>query len=79
MKKLLKSQTLNKETCPAILKKQQQQQLTNSLEKGKINFVKYEKYFTYSFGQKVVTRDLPGSPVVKNLPCNAGDTGLIPG
>ena len=76
MKKLLKSQTLNKETCPAILKKQQQQQLTNSLEKGKINFVKYEKYFTYSFGQKVVTRDLP---VVKNLPCNAGNTGLIPG
>ena len=21
----------------------------------------------------------PGGPVVKNLPCNAGDTGLIPG
>ena len=24
-------------------------------------------------------RDLPGGPVVKNLPANAGDTGLIPG
>ena len=23
--------------------------------------------------------DLPGSPVDKNLPCNAGDTGSIPG
>ena len=22
--------------------------------------------------------DFPGSPVVKNLPCNVGDTGLIP-
>ena len=24
-------------------------------------------------------RDLPGDPVVKNQPCNAGDRGLIPG
>ena len=23
-------------------------------------------------------RDFPGGPVVKNLPCNAGDSGLIP-
>ena len=23
--------------------------------------------------------DLPGGPVVKNLPCNAGDVGSIPG
>ena len=23
--------------------------------------------------------DFPGSPVVKNLPCNAGNVGLIPG
>ena len=23
--------------------------------------------------------DFPGGPVVKNLPCNAGDAGLIPG
>ena len=22
--------------------------------------------------------DFPGGPVVKNLPCNAADTGLIP-
>ena len=26
-----------------------------------------------------ITRDFPGSPVVKNLPANAGDTGSIPG
>ena len=24
-------------------------------------------------------QDFPGGPVVKNLPCNAGDGGLIPG
>ena len=24
-------------------------------------------------------RDFPGGPVVKNPPCNAGDTGSIPG
>ena len=24
-------------------------------------------------------QDFPGGPVVKNLPCSAGDTGLIPG
>jgi len=24
-------------------------------------------------------RDFPGRPVVKNLPCNSGDVGLIPG
>ena len=24
-------------------------------------------------------RDFPGGPVVENLPCNAGDTGSIPG
>ena len=23
--------------------------------------------------------DFPGGPVVKNLPCNSGDNGLIPG
>jgi len=23
-------------------------------------------------------KDFPGDPVVKNLPCNAGDLGLIP-
>ena len=26
-----------------------------------------------------MTRDFPGGPVVKNLPSNAGDVGLIPG
>ena len=24
-------------------------------------------------------KSFPGGPVVKSLPCNAGDTGLIPG
>ena len=28
---------------------------------------------------KVFERHFPGSPVVKNPPANAGDTGLIPG
>ena len=28
---------------------------------------------------KWITRDFPGGSVVKNLPTNAGDTGLIPG
>ena len=27
----------------------------------------------------IVLRDFPGGPVVKNLPCNAGDASLIPG
>ena len=26
-----------------------------------------------------IERDLPGRPVVKTLPLNAGDTGLVPG
>ena len=26
-----------------------------------------------------ITGDFPGGPVVKNLPCSAEDTGLIPG
>ena len=28
---------------------------------------------------KKAYRDFPGGPVVKNPPCNAGDTGSIPG
>ena len=28
---------------------------------------------------KKLTRDVPHGPVVKNLLCNAGDVGLIPG
>ena len=28
---------------------------------------------------KSIAQDLPGGPVVKNLPAKAGDTGLIPG
>ena len=31
-------------------------------------------------GRKLgASRDFPGGPVVKNLPSNAGDAGLIPG
>ena len=29
--------------------------------------------------EKTTHRDFPGGPVVKNLPSNAGDVGLIPG
>ena len=29
--------------------------------------------------QKVVPRDFPGRPVIRNLPSNAGDLGSIPG
>ena len=29
--------------------------------------------------QKHTERDFPGGPVLKNPPCNAGDTGSIPG
>ena len=29
--------------------------------------------------QQVVLEGFPGGPVIKNLPSNAGDTGLIPG
>ena len=28
---------------------------------------------------KMLKRDFPGGPVVKNLPANAGDVDLIPG
>ena len=28
--------------------------------------------------EKFTLRDLPGGPVVKNLPANAGDMGLVP-
>ena len=29
--------------------------------------------------KKIISRDFPGGPVIKNLPSSAGDTGLIPG
>ena len=29
--------------------------------------------------KKDSVRDFPGGPLVKNLPCNPGDMGLIPG
>ena len=33
----------------------------------------------YQSIKNIGNRDFPGGPVVKNLPCNAGDAGLIPG
>ena len=33
----------------------------------------------YFFNQKKTQLDVPGGPMVRNLPANAGDTGLIPG
>ena len=32
-----------------------------------------------SFLDSILFKGFPGSPVVKNLPANAGDMGLIPG
>ena len=34
----------------------------------------------HSFGELMnhFQKDFPGQPVVKDLPCNAGDVGLIP-
>ena len=31
------------------------------------------------FLKKYKIRDFPGGPLVKNVPCNAGDVGSIPG
>ena len=36
-------------------------------------------YNSFSSGSERNYRDFPGCPVVKNLPSNAGDMGLIPG
>ena len=47
----------------------------NKREKGCSFKILVRKCFT----KKVAFEDFPGSPVVKNLPANAGDTGLIPG
>ena len=35
--------------------------------------------FDASLLKVTVFQDFPGSPVVKNIPCNAGDLGSIPG
>ena len=32
-----------------------------------------------NLNQELTVEDFPGSPGVKNLPANAGDTGSIPG
>ena len=35
--------------------------------------------FVWNFRLIMTLKDLPGSPVIKNLPSNAGDMVLIPG
>ena len=40
---------------------------------------KYCWYGGLNITQLKVISDFPGGPVVKNLPANAGDVGLIPG
>ena len=34
---------------------------------------------SYSISKILVSRDFPGGTVDRNSPCNAGDTGSIPG
>ena len=46
--------------------------------------IKYANMSLFYLGEKkcewkMNKRDFPGGPVVKNLPCNAGDTGSTPG
>ena len=36
-------------------------------------------HYDILFDNKEYLKDFPGSPVVKNLPSNAGDSGSIPG
>ena len=38
-----------------------------------------ETLMIFHVSKKVGKWDFPGSPVVRNILCNAGDTGLIPG
>ena len=38
-----------------------------------------DQIISKNFSGNKETQDFPGGPVVKNLPCNAGDTGSIPG
>ena len=38
-----------------------------------------EKLMIFSVSKKVGKQDFPGSPVVRNMLCNAGDPGSIPG
>ena len=35
--------------------------------------------YSFDIKKSVAFRDFPGGTVVKNLPANAGDTGLSPG
>ena len=41
--------------------------------------IKYVKPDAILYCLKNENKDVPGGPVVKNLPCNVGDMGLIPG
>ena len=42
-------------------------------------FKKKKSSHSFFMFHSKVARQFPGGPVVKNLPCNAGDGGLIPG
>ena len=45
---------------------------------GKVHILSYIHKTKFE-GLKRPALGFPGSPVVKNLPCNAGDTSSIPG
>ena len=54
-----------------------QTRLSNLVHTCNLYFKKLNSYWQHSNKNKMLL-DFPGSPVVKNLPANAGDTGLIP-
>ena len=53
-----------------------QTRLSNLVHTCNLYFKKLNSYWQHSNKNKMLL-DFPGSPVVKNLPANAGDTGLI--
>ena len=44
-----------------------------------VALLRYNSHATQFIHLKCMIQDFPGGPVVKNLPCNAGDMGLILG
>ena len=50
------------------------------LPQSQIGWARMSPPLSFKFSvKKSVAGDFPGGPVVKNLPCNVRDTGLIPG